>query len=125
MGSGHGHTLSTVKKSCAFGYHSSIHEVGHNFGCQHDEDNADNSHYDYGYGYLLGPDSLDNTGYRTAMAYNADGHKTRVNYLSNPDVEYRGYPTGDADRADNARVVTENRFLMADIGDEAHGCQAV
>ena len=71
MGSGHGHTLSTVKKSCAFGYHSSIHEVGHNFGCQHDEDNADNSHYDYGYGYLLGPDSLDNTGYRTAMAYNA------------------------------------------------------
>merc|ERR1712142_92920 len=119
-----GHTLSVVKKSCAFGYHSSIHEVGHNFGCQHDKDNGHNTHYDYGYGYLLGPDGLDNTGYRTAMAYNADGHKTRVNYLSNPNVEYKGYPTGNDAHADNARVVKTNRFLMADIGDESESCKA-
>merc|ERR1712179_178512 len=119
-----GHTLSVVKKSCAFGYHSSIHEVGHNFGCQHDQGNGHNSHYDYGYGYLLGPYGLDGIGYRTAMAYNADGHKTRVNYLSNPRVEYKGYPTGDADSADNARVVKENRFLMADIGNESKSCNA-
>ena len=56
------------------------------------------------------------------MAYNNDGHKTRVNYLSNPRVEYKGYSTGDADSADNARVVKENRFLMADIGDESKSC---
>ena len=121
---GSGHTLSVVKKSCSFGYHSSIHEVGHNFGCQHNVEESHNSHYDYGYGYLLGPYGADNTGYRTAMAYNADGHKTRVNYLSNPNVEYKGYPTGEAD-ADNARVVKENRFLMADIGDESQSCTAL
>ena len=109
-------------KSCAFGYHSSIHEVGHNFGCQHDEDHGHNSHYVYGYGSLIGPYGLDNTGYRTAMCYNTDGHKTRLNYLSNPNVEYKGYPTGDAAKADNARVVKENRFFMANIGDESETC---
>jgi len=119
-----GHTLTVVKKSCAFGYHSSLHEVGHNFGCQHDEENGHNTHYEYGYGYFIGPEDLDNTGYRTAMAYRKDGHATRVNYLSNPDVEYKGFPTGDARKADNARVITENRFLMADIGDESQSCHA-
>ena len=52
--SGSGHTLSTVKKSCSYSYHSSIHEVGHNFGCHHDRDNGHNSHYEYGYGWLIG-----------------------------------------------------------------------
>ena len=56
------------------------------------------------------------------MAYNADGHKTRVNFMSNPNVDYKGYPTGNAAHADNARVVTENRFAMADIGDESGAC---
>ena len=37
-------------------------------------------------------------------------------------MEYRGHPTGVAEVADNARVITENRFLMADIGDEAEHC---
>ena len=35
-------------------YHSSLHETGHNFGCHHDRDNGDNSHYEYGYGWLIG-----------------------------------------------------------------------
>ena len=52
--SGSGHTLSTVKKSCSYSYHSSIHEVGHNFGCHHDRDNGHNSHYEYRYGWLIG-----------------------------------------------------------------------
>ena len=55
---GSGHTLSTVKKSCSYSYHSAIHEVGHNFGCHHDRDNGHNTHYDYGYGWLIGK-SLD------------------------------------------------------------------
>ena len=37
-------------------------------------------------------------------------------------MEYRGHPTGVAEVADNARVITENRFLMADIGDETEQC---
>ena len=120
--SGHGHTLTTAKKSCSASYHSSLHEVGHNFGCHHDRDNGDNSHYEYGYGWLIGPEDLDSVGYRTVLAYSNPGYSRRVLQLSNPDVEYNGYPTGVEDRADNARVIRDNRFLMADIGDESQSC---
>jgi len=120
--SGHGHTLTTAKKSCSASYHSSLHEVGHNFGCHHDRDNGDNSHYEYGYGWLIGPEDLDSVGYRTVLAYSNPGYSRRVLQLSNPDIEYNGYPTGVEDRADNARVIRDNRFLMADIGDESQSC---
>ena len=29
-------------------------QVGHNYGCQHDRDHGDNSHYEYGYGWFIG-----------------------------------------------------------------------
>ena len=35
------------------------------------------------------------------------------------------YPTGVREEANNARVITENRFLMADIGDEKVGEEVV
>lgn len=117
--SGHGHTLTVVKKSCAYGYHSSGHELGHNFGCQHDKAHGSNSHYDYGYGWFIGPPGF---GYRTCMAYSDDGHKTRLNRFSNPELSYQGEATGDQDEADNARVIRDNRFLMAAIGDETESC---
>merc|ERR1712127_573408 len=117
--SGDGHTLTVVKKSCAYGYHSSGHEVGHNYGCQHNKENGHNTHYDYGYGWFIGPDGF---GYRTCMAYSEDGHKTRLNRFSNPLLFYDGEVTGTFDTADNARVITENRFLMAAIGDESPNC---
>ena len=46
----------------------------------------------------------------------------RVNQISNPDISYNGYPTGDAALADNARVIRDNRFLMQKIGDESESC---
>jgi len=114
-----GHTLTVVKKSCSFGYHSSGHEVGHNYGCQHDRDHGDNSHYEYGYGWYIGPPGF---GYRTCMAYSASGYKTRLNRFSNPTLFYQDELTGDFEEADNARVIRENRFVMAAIGDEAEEC---
>merc|ERR1712212_920160 len=114
-----GHTLTVVKKSCSFGYHSSGHELGHNFGCQHDRDHGDNSHYDYGYGWFIGPAGF---GYRTCMAYSASGYKTRLNRFSNPTLFFQDELTGDFDEADNARVIRENRFIMAAIGDETEEC---
>ena len=120
--SGSGHTLTTAKKSCSYGYHSSLHEVGHNFGCHHDRDNGHNTHYEYGYGWLIGPEDLDGVGYRTVLAYSNPGYSRRVLQLSNPEVNYAGFPTGVSGRADNARVIRDNRFLMADIGDESQSC---
>ena len=35
----------------------------------------------------------------------------RVNYFSNPDVNYEGVPTGNASYADNARLIDERRFI--------------
>jgi len=117
--SGSGHTLTVVKKSCSYGYHSSGHEVGHNYGFQHNQENGHNSHYDYGYGWFIGPPGF---GYRTCMAYSADGYKTRLNRFSNPTLFYQGEVTGDFSEADNAWVIRENRFLMAAIGDESRQC---
>ena len=54
------------------------------------------------------------------MAYNTAGEK-RVNYYSNPKVNYQGYPSGTYEN-DNARALTENRFAAANIGDESETC---
>merc|ERR1711864_55167 len=101
-----GHTLTAVKKSCAYGYHSSAHGNGHN------------THYNYGYGWLIGH----NSGYRTCMAYNNPGYSTRLGRFSNPRLFYNDDRTGDVEEGDNARVITDNRFLMAEIGDESQSC---
>ena len=78
-----GNTLQVVTKSCALGYFSFGHELGHNFGCHHNPEVATNFYFSHGHGHLIEQGSA-NTGYRTVLAYNADGHSTRVNYYSNP-----------------------------------------
>ena len=85
-----------------------------------------------------GPADLDGVGYRTVLAYSNPGYSRRVLHVSNPDVLFKGqtgvvlltninyvstdYPTGVREEANNARVITENRFMMADIGDESEQC---
>ena len=48
------------------------------------------------------------------MAYNGFGHYTRVNYYSNPSVMFpiTNTATGVAGKADNARVITMNRWTF-------------
>lgn len=53
--------------------------------------------------------------------YSAPGHGERVNYYSNPDVNFNDYPTGTIND-DNARVFTHNRFDQAARGDESGTC---
>eukprot|EP00088_Acartia_fossae_P046338 TRINITY_DN5000_c0_g1_i3.p1 TRINITY_DN5000_c0_g1~~TRINITY_DN5000_c0_g1_i3.p1 ORF type:complete len:381 (+),score=55.28 TRINITY_DN5000_c0_g1_i3:618-1760(+) len=117
-----GVTLSVVQKSCAQGYYSFGHEIGHNIGLHHNKEKASNSHYPEGHGYLI------KNGYRTILAYEAPGHKTRVNYYSNPRVSLNygqeGQVTGDAKTADNAKILTRNRFYLAAVGDESEACES-
>jgi hypothetical protein len=86
------------------------HELGHNMGCQHDQANAGSQGYfPYSYGYRT-PDAL----YRTIMAY-APG--TRINYFSNPDVQWTA-PNGNTyalgmTNADNATTLTNTAPLVA------------
>ncbi len=94
-----------------------VHEIGHNFGCEHDRDNTssdddDSALYPYAFGYRFTP-----AGYpqlRTVMAYSpGDG----IPYFSNPDVTYLGVPTGVAigqpGEAHNARVLDNTKAAVA------------
>ena len=117
--------FSVTSKNCAIGYYSFGHELGHNFGLDHNREQGVNRLYDYGYGHLIDiGSSLDQTGFRTIMAYNAPGHYNRKNFYSNPNVIFNetGTPTGVFGKSNNARVLIENRFAFADIGDESLTC---
>jgi len=83
------------------------------------ESGSVNGKYPTGYGFLMRPPV--ESGYRTVLAYNAEGYTERVNYYSNPNVSFKGIPTGDAD-SNNAKLLTERRFLMANVGNESMAC---
>merc|ERR1719228_1678821 len=127
-----GETVSVVTKSCALGYFSFGHELAHNFGCYHNRETGHiNPYYSYGQGHLIEQGSA-STGYRSILAYSASGHRTRVNYYSNPDVNYPttgtptgtppGTPSGTAG-SNNAYVLTRNRVALRDVGDESKACK--
>jgi len=56
--------FSVVARGCATGYYSYGHELGHNFGCAHDDDNAGSSSHNYAYGYRT-----PNNAYRPASRF--------------------------------------------------------
>ena len=97
--------------------------LGHNYGCHHNPEVATNSYFSYGHGHLIDKGNT-STGYRTILAYNAAGHSTRVNYYSNPSMNYpfSQTATGVVDLSDNARVITQNRFAFASLGNETAAC---
>ena len=50
------------------------------------------------------------------------GYFKMINFYSNPDVKFKGVPTGVKGAANAARVIRENRFAIAAIGDESEEC---
>ena len=121
-----GKTFSVVRKSCMQkGVFALAHEIGHNFGLAHDRANANILIYPYGTGHLIDQGrSRNRLGFRTIMAEVGRGHMQQVNYFSNPDIIYpgTGTPTGTT-KSNNARVLMNNRFKMAALGDESRRCQ--
>ena len=104
-----------VSQDCAIGYYSFAHEMGHNMGAHHDRANASGPGvYPYSYGYQA-PDQA----FRTVMAYNCPGGCQRINYWSNPEVNYNGQPTGtlytDPNSADNRRTLNNTVFTVANF----------
>ena len=104
-----------VSQDCATGYYSFAHEMGHNMGAHHDRANASGpGAYPYSYGYQA-PDQA----FRTVMAYNCPGGCQRINYWSNPEVNYNGQPTGflytDPNSADNRRTLNNTVFTVANF----------
>ena len=86
-----------------------VHEVGHLFGAEHDEDRLNavgvNPTHSYGQGYV----DIDNR-FRTIMSYklacdDAGISCTRLPLFSNPNLEYNDAPLGDESSAYNACVL--------------------
>ncbi|AGW13365.1 hypothetical protein DGI_1524 [Megalodesulfovibrio gigas DSM 1382 = ATCC 19364] len=108
--------FNVVSHSCATGYYSFAHECGHNQGAHHDRASTSGQGvYSYSYGYQQLSASPQ---FRTIMAYNCSGDGCeRVNYWSNPEVSYNGYPTGvvstAADSADNRMTLDNTRTTAA------------
>lgn len=109
MNSNAASAFSVVARSCATGYYSFAHEIGHNFGANHDPANASGSPYSYGHGYQRPAN-----GWRTIMAYACSGAScTRINYWSNPNRTYNGVAMGTAATHNNARVLNQRAATVA------------
>ena len=113
--------VSLTMLSCAVGTSTLGHEISHNMGNDHDKYDKTNT-IPYAHGY-----HIPGTDVRTIMAYvrpekYGGGYRKEVNYYSNPSVKFKNVPTGVAGKADAARMITENRFAIAAVGDESQKC---
>jgi hypothetical protein len=108
------YAFSAVNYSCATGYYSFAHELGHNMGSHHD---AYVTSYSGAYPYSQGYVNLTLRG-RTIMAYNsecsANGFScSRLNYWSTPNTTYNSGTIGDAASAHNQRSLDNTRVTVA------------
>ena len=114
LASGIGSTASTafaaVHYSCATGYYSFGHEMGHLQSARHDPANdPTTTPYAYGHGYQYAAG-----GWRTIMAYAcSSGTCNRINYWSNPAKLRSGVPMGTTATHHNQRVLTNTKATIA------------
>jgi hypothetical protein len=101
--------FSVVQWNCATGYYSFGHEVAHNMGCNHDIKSAGGSTTQSNYGYQ-DPQAR----FRSIMAYDCSPSCPRVQYMSNPDATYNGFPIGSA-TANNAERIRNNLNAFANF----------
>jgi len=103
------YAFNVVHHSCATGYYTFAHEIGHNQGAAHDLANtSDVTIYPYAHGYQ---DPLGR--FRTIMAYDCPGGCSRLDYFANPEVLYNGVPTGEAAYSSNARAIDQTAPTVA------------
>jgi peptidyl-Asp metalloendopeptidase len=101
--------FAEVKRSCATGYYSFGHEIGHLLSADHDPANSGASPYSYGHGY-----QDPSRAFRTIMAYDcAGGSCNRINYWSNPYLTLNGKVLGTVNSHWNAKVLGITRTKVA------------
>jgi peptidyl-Asp metalloendopeptidase len=101
--------FAEVKRSCATGYYSFGHEIGHLLSADHDPANAGVSPYSYGHGY-----QDPGRAFRTIMAYDCTGGScNRINYWSNPYLTLNGKVLGTVNTHWNAKALNITRTKVA------------
>ena len=103
--------FGVVNKSCATGYYSFGHEIGHMQGLNHDPiASPGTTPYAYGHGYQS---SNASPSWRTIMAYNCSPSCSRLQYFSNPNLNYNGLAMGTPTVSDNTRVLNETAATVS------------
>lgn len=117
--------FSVVRRENAVGSFVFVHEITHNFGCQHDREHSLGSDgmlmpgvFPYSFGRRF---SSDGVLYRTVMAY-PPGEV--VPFLSTPTILFRGVPLGIAGEdleagADNVRTINTTAAIVSSYFGEA------
>ncbi len=108
--------FSVAHWSCATGYYSFAHEIGHNQGARHDWDQDTTNTCAHGY-------LNKSAGWRTIMGYNntgcSGGNCTRLKYWSNPSKTYGGATMGKAcgsyQQADNHAKLNSTAYAIANF----------
>jgi hypothetical protein len=91
------------------------HEIGHLFSAHHAPDNASGPAAPDGHGLC----HRRNPRFHTAMVYNNRPEcRPAIGHFSNPDVLWRGVPTGTVERHNNARVMTVTARELAEFRGE-------
>ncbi len=110
------YAFGIVPYECMITNLSLAHEVGHLFGADHDIDNNPRQIHTYGNGYAYPPDK-----WYTIMSYPTPcgSDCERIANYSNPDVNYRGEPTGTDSLENNARVIRDYNNILASFGQPA------
>lgn len=100
--------FAVVHYDCATGYYSFGHELGHLQGARHNtEVDATGAPFSYGHGFHSG------SNWRTVMGYDCSPSCPRIQYWSNPEVNYGGVAMGTVAAADNARVLNTTAATVA------------
>lgn len=94
---------SVTQTSCATGNFTFGHEIGHNMSARHDRsnDNTDGSPFDFNHGFV---DTTNN--FKTIMG---TGSNTRIQFFSNPNVQFNGNATGIAE---GSALAADNRLTF-------------
>ncbi len=101
--------FAAVHYSCATGYYSFGHEIGHLQSARHDPaTDPTTTPYAYGHGYRSPTNA-----WRTIMAYDCTTSCTRINYWSNPAKTYGGQAMGTTATSHNQRVLNATAATVA------------
>lgn len=113
VGTGAEDAFMVVRPGCLSGNDTVPHELGHIAGASHDRETSGGGGALKPWAYGYRNCSLGRRSWHTVMAYPCAGGSVRIQKWSSPLVLHEGAPTGSAARADNRRVMEENRARLA------------